>query len=167
MPPKVASVLFGADAPNKTEATLGGILGGVCYAIATLFMDLGLLANIAEVSQRQVPSLYLANQISPLFGVIFSVILLAGIYTTAVPMLWAVCSKFAPEGTRKFRFIAVQMTLVALVLGLLPFGTLVNLIYPLAGYMGLAILFCILLRTFHRGSIEELRIKYNGQYRSN
>ena len=47
-----------------------------------------------EVSAYEVPVLYLAQQVSPIVGLLFAIVLLAEIYNTAVPMVWTVANQF-------------------------------------------------------------------------
>lgn len=68
---------------------------------AVLFMNTALLLRVDEIAQYAVPTLQLAKDISPVLGGVFSVVLLCGIFSTAAPMMWTVCSKLAPVGTKK------------------------------------------------------------------
>lgn len=142
----VFSAGIGSSANSGKEAFAGGMLGGILFGLAVLCMDLGLLANLTRVYDKQVPSLVLASDISPVIGVIFSVVVICGIYTTAVPMLWTVSSQFAQEGTKKFGIVALVLSLLAFVLGLTDFSVLVNSIYPVSGYVGVLLMLVILLR---------------------
>ncbi len=140
----VFSAGIGASANNKKEAFAGGLLGGVLFGLALLCMNLGLLTHITEVYDKQVPSLVLANNLSNGVGIIFSIIIICGIYTTAVPMLWAVTSQFAHEKTKKFTIVALILTAVGFLLGLTNFSTLVGTIYPASGYIGIILLLSVM-----------------------
>ena len=104
---------------------------GVVLMTAVLFMNAALLLRVDEIAQFAVPTLRLAKDISPVLGALFSVVLLCGIFSTAAPMMWTVCSKLAPVGTKKSIIIAAVLTAAAFGLGQLPFGTLVGFIYPI------------------------------------
>lgn len=131
------SCSIGKSANSAKEAALGGTLGGILFGAGVLALDLGLMANIQDIYSAEVPTLVLADRLSPIFGVVFSIIICCGIYTTTVPMLWSVVRTFAEEGTKKFVLIALLVSAVGLFLGMTNFKTLVNIIYPLSGYMGL------------------------------
>lgn len=136
----------GSTARNKSNCIWGGILGGAVFMIAAMFLNIGLLSDIQNVYVKEIPTLYMADAISPIVGTMFSIMLIAGIYTTAVPLLWSVCSSFAKENTRKFKLIAVGCSIVGFIGGRLPFATLVNFIYPISGAMGLLVIIGIILR---------------------
>lgn len=146
---------MGASANSKKDAVYGGVLGGATLIIALMVMNLGILSNIGEVYNKEIPALHLADQVLPIMGVFFSIILIAGIYTTAVPMLWSVCNRFAEDNTHEFRIWAIGLTIAAFIGGLLPFGKLVGIIYPLTGYMGAVLIAGIFYRQFiNKGPIE-------------
>lgn len=135
----VVTFLFtlGKTAREEKEAVAGGVLGGVLLIGAILCTNLAFLANLEEVAGLSIPTLYLADRISPVIGVIFSVVLLCGIFGTAAPKLWAVCEKFTKEGTLKSKFIALGLIAVAYAAGQLPFETLIGWICPVTGFFGI------------------------------
>ncbi len=139
---------IGASANSKKEAFAGGALGGIFLGLAILCMSTGLLVNISEVAAKEVPTLVLADKISPILGIVFSIIIICGIYTTAVPLLWSVSSALAAEKTKKFVLITVVLSAVALVLGMTDFRTLVNTIYPYSGYVGIILMVIIAYRAY-------------------
>ncbi len=141
---------IGKSANSGKEALLSGVLGGTLFGLCILFMNLGLLSNIQEVFDKAVPTLVLAERIGHILGLIFSVIICCGIYTTTVPMLWGVCRQFAEDKTKKFIVVAVILSAVGLVLGMTDFKVLVNVIYPFSGYMGLVLFIFMLYREFSK-----------------
>ena len=69
----------------------------------------------------------------------------AGIYTTAVPLLYNPCGRFAKEGTSQFKILTVALGVIGLIVGLfLPFRVLVNIIYVLNGYVGAVLILFML-----------------------
>lgn len=137
---------MGSEARGRREAKWGGLIGGFCLIGAATVMSSGLLANITAVYDKQVPNMALAGSTSQVFAWFFSAILFCGIYTTAAPMLWSVCNRLALDGTRKFKLIAVILTVLAYFGARLPFNQLVGTIYPYTGYLGLAFIICLLYR---------------------
>ncbi|MFA5577446.1 MAG: hypothetical protein WCZ27_10160 [Tissierellaceae bacterium] len=129
-----------STATSKKNAFYGGIFGGVSFIIAVLIMNFGLLANISNVYSLEIPSLYVADQISPIFGKIFSVMLILGIYTTAVPMMFTACNRVSDdESSNLFKIVAIVTAVIGFFGGQLSFSTMVGIIYPISGYVGLII----------------------------
>ena len=89
----------------------------------------------------------MAKKVFPVYGSIFAAVIFLGIYTTVTPLMWTICRRFANEHTLRFRLLAISLTLVCWFGGnLLPFGELINLIYPSIGYVGLILMFCLIYR---------------------
>ncbi|HSQ88360.1 hypothetical protein [Romboutsia sp.] len=136
----------GATAKNKKSCIWGGILGGVIFMIAAITLNLGIMSDIQNIYIKEIPTLYMADKIGPIIGMIFSLMLIAGIYTTAVPLLWSVCTSFAEEKSSKFTIIAIACTVLGFIGGRLPFSMLVNFIYPLSGLFGIIIIGAIFIK---------------------
>lgn len=146
--PGMASFLpaVGASTGSDRDILASSLLGPGLYIGAMVLVVLALLASIGSVYQAQVPIMALASNVLPVYGAVFAVIIFLGIYTTVTPLLWTVCERFADETTPSYRVLVVVLTLVGLVGGTtLPFGQLVNLIYPTVGYAGLLFLCCAIV----------------------
>ncbi|MGL4877699.1 YkvI family membrane protein, partial [Paraclostridium dentum] len=123
----------GSSLKYKESCKLGGIIGGVAFIGAAMFINIAFLSDIESVYKLDIPTLYLAKNVSLIVANIFTIILVAEIYTTAAPLLWNVCSSLAKEKTLKFNVIALICTILGIVGGSLPFATLVNIMYPISG----------------------------------
>lgn len=132
---------IGGETESYDEAKNGAALGAIGFSVAVIIVALGLLACVEDVVGSQIPSLYLASNISPVLASIFSVIIVAGIFTTAVPLLWSVSARFTEDRSPKFRTLTVILALIGLVVGIwLPFDKLVNVVYVINGYVGIGLL---------------------------
>lgn len=143
--------LMGNAANDLKEVKRGAVLGAFGFSLAMLVIALGLMANIELVAGSMVPTLTLAASIHPFFATVFSVIVLAGIYTTAVPLLWQVAARFTDGKSTMFKLTTVVLTAVGVFVGLkIPFDRLVNLIYVINGYVGIVLLLFMLYHTVKR-----------------
>ena len=88
------------------------------------------------------PTLFLANSISPLIGNLLSIILLAMIYNTCVGMFYAFTVRIIPQG-RFFHPSVVIVGAIGFGLSFAGFTTLVNTVYPIMGYVGFILLAAI------------------------
>lgn len=146
---------LGKTVPTHREARTGGLAGGVIFSLACIIVGMGLLANIERVAGMQIPMLVLASDIAPFVASLISLMILAGIYTTAIPLLWTVTSRFFPDGTRKYKFLTIILALVGTVIGLwLPFDQMVNIVYVLNGYVGAVLLAIMVVVTIYRAMIK-------------
>lgn len=136
---------------SKKDLNYGIVGGTLAVCIAILLVSFAQISNIntgengVYVWNAAIPNLILATKIWKPFSSIFAIVVFAGIYTTAVPLLYNPVACFAKEGTNKFRILTIVLALVGLVVGLfVPFKVLVNVIYVLNGYVG-AILIVFML----------------------
>lgn len=149
-----ASFTAALGANNKKKEVLYGVYGGavaVCVAILLVMfaqianINTGALSGGTFVWNADIPNLILAERIWKPFASIFAVVVFAGIYTTAVPLLYNPCARFAKEGTKQFKMLTVALGVVGLIVGLfLPFRVLVNIIYVLNGYVGAVLILFML-----------------------
>ena len=137
---------MGAGANSRKEAKLGAIVGSVMLMVAGIMLLLSQLSYTGEIDKLKVPNLLLAELMTPTFGLIFSIILLGEIYSTAAPMLWVTCNKISKEGSLLNKILIVALTAGAYFGGQLPFEMLVGTIYPYMGYIGIFFFICILIR---------------------
>jgi len=138
---------IGKTLKSEQECTKSGALGSGAFAGTAILLSCGMSAYLPQLFDKSVPTVLMADFLIPGVGVVFSVIMLAGIYTTAVPMLWSVCNKLVTDDkSRKFRIMAVAFAALSYFGGSLPFATLINIIYPYMGYFGIAVLACIVLK---------------------
>lgn len=149
----------GGIASSAREAKWGALLGGVMFIAAGLLMNLALLCYIDDVAALEVPTLFLSDLISPVVSVIFAIILLDEIYSTAAPMMWTAVNRFVPDGTIRNRIAhAVAAVIVlAVVLSPLSYSQLLGIIYPYTGYIGIVFIACVIVR-----QCIELRNKRKG-----
>jgi uncharacterized membrane protein YkvI len=139
---------LGRTAHSRREAASGGLLGGIVFSTACMVVGLGLLANIARVNGTEIPMLVLADDLSPVLASGISVMILAGIYTTAIPLLWTVSSRFFADRTPRFKYLTLALAAAGTVIGLLlPFSQMVNVVYVINGYVGILLLVLMLART--------------------
>lgn len=165
-----ASFTAALGAHNKKKELQYGIYGGtaaVCVAIVLIMLSQ--VANIntpalsgagVHVWNADIPNLILAEHIWKPFATIFAVVVFAGIYTTAVPLLYNPCARFAREGTKRFKVLTVVLGVIGLLVGLfLPFRVLVNVIYVLNGYVGAVLILFMLWKNIRDTIIKRKKKK--------
>lgn len=142
-----AAFMSELGAKNKlAEVNTGVIASIICIAAAAILCSLALICTASESCVEPIPALVMANNIHPIFGSIYAIIVFAGIYTTSVPLLWTGISKLAPEGTPKYRALVVIGGIVGcLIACFVPYQGLVNFIYGTLGYVGFILVFFMVI----------------------
>jgi len=145
------SASVGKQAEDFKEARKGQIAGATGFSIAVLIMAFAIILSIGKLYDSQIPALILAGDISPKLGIIFSITIILGIYTSAVPLLWTPVARFFKEGTREFKISAVLIGAAGIVVGLLfDFNILVKYVYVINGYLGIVLLGIMIYKFFKR-----------------
>jgi uncharacterized membrane protein YkvI len=143
----MALVMGGAE-KNKRTATIGGLLGGLGIGILIVFNHYAIFSNISMVAEYEMPILKIADDISPVFGIIYSIILFGMIFNTAVSMFFSLGSRFMPNGTPAFRRFSIITILAAFALSFVGFTKLVSLFYPIIGYLGFFLIIVLIIAPF-------------------
>ena len=143
---------LGGQLQSGRESRTAGAAGAFAFGVTAILLQFGMLACLEDVYDQEVPTIHMADFLWPGAGLVFSLVMLAGVYTTAVPALWSACTRLSGgERNRRFRISAVVLALAGNLCGNLPFAKLVNLIYPYIGYCGMAVFLCILIHSLrHR-----------------
>lgn len=119
---------------------------------------LGIIGHASEAAGADIPALILAKQISPFVAELFAIVICAGIYTSAVPLLWTGVRKFAAEGTVKYKILISIAGLAGCVVAcFVPYKGLINVLYGINGYLG-AILVLFML-------VYDIRTRMSGRSR--
>lgn len=124
----------GKNAEIFEEAKKGQLLGALGFSLGTAIMSLAIFLSIGKLHDSQIPSLILASEISPWLANIFSILIMLGIYTTAVPLLWNVTARFFKEGSKNFKLATIILGAIGIFIGLiLQFDKLVKYVYVING----------------------------------
>lgn len=137
---------MGKNMQGKLPWQSAGI-GCLFFTASAAVVSLAILASLQDVYARGIPTVFLAEQIYSKLGLVFTLVMFLGIFTSAAPMLWTACHRLCKdEKSPRFRLVAVALVAFACLGGMLPFGKLVNLLYPYMGYLSLIPFFAVLLR---------------------
>jgi len=132
---------------NVLVARSAGIVGGLTLGICILFITIAIFSNLAEVASYQIPFLEIAKQINYTSGLLFSILLLAAVYTTAVSNLYGMGIRFFDAGSAKFRLMVFVVIIAAVLASMFPFNQLVGTVYPALGVLGLVVMACAFYKT--------------------
>ncbi|MEH6943913.1 YkvI family membrane protein [Bacillus sp. JJ722] len=156
-------IVMGGTFTNKKEAGWGGVLGGIGLGVLLFLINLGMLSDMPGIQGVDMPTLFLANEISPILGNILSIVLLGMVYNTAVGMLYAFTARFAPIETKTFKASVVVIGILAFLASFVGFITLVGTVYPVTGYIGFIVIIAVIISWFRSrkqvGALKEESVK--------
>lgn len=138
-----AAFLAEIGSNNKLKiVNCGMILSSVVIFGAASMSCIALIGHVDLIASADIPALILADQISPYVAQAFAIIICAGIYTSAVPLLWTSVRKVAKEGTKKYKVITVIGGIMGCAIAcFIPYKGLINVLYGLNGYLGFILMF--------------------------
>lgn len=137
-----AAFLAEIGANNKLKTVnCGMLISSVFIFGAASVCCIALIGHIDQVASADIPALVLANQISPYIAQAFAIIICAGIYTSAVPLLWTGVRKITKEGTLKYKIITLVGGIAGCAIAcFIPYKGLINILYGLNGYLGFVLM---------------------------
>ena len=147
---------LGVKAKDKKVIRNGAILGGLGLGLGSIMIYLALSGNIAEVEGLEVPMIYIAGKISSIVQIIYTVVLIAEVYTTAVGSLYGFVSRFIAieKSPAKGRLLVIGSTIAALLTSQFGFSNLVKYLYPIVGYGGIILLISLLYIKFKNKTVR-------------
>lgn len=134
---------LGYEARKRSNLKWGAIFGGAGLGISAFMILMALLMMMPMVSKFQIPMLYIAGRFSSTLKLIYSFILLAEIYTTAVADLYGFSARLTDTKSTNYKICAIIVGGFSLILSQFGFSKLVHYMYPVAGYAGIILLVSI------------------------
>lgn len=156
------SLVIGGSHANSKDALVGGIAGGVLYLVLLMMAAVLLYLEYPAIGDADVPMLALFASLSDWMPWVMVFIIYAMIYNTAIAMLYALGRRLSADRPQRYRPVFIGVTLLAFAVSFAGFGSLMSVVYPLIGWVGMAMVAVLLgwwLR--HRGEVaEEMRLRY-------
>ncbi|KWS72893.1 YkvI family membrane protein [Pseudomonas amygdali] len=143
-------IILGGQASTKKAAQKGSLIGGAGFLSLLILIAAALLAQVQNVSTVEMPMVHLAFDISPALGILTSVVIFAMLLHTAVGFLYAVTSRIAIQGSRRFKLSALGLALAGFAGSQVGFVTLIGTVYPFFGYVGFALMLAVIAHRFTR-----------------
>lgn len=149
--PAAVLASLGRFVPHSV-GVVSGLAGGIGLGLTIGIVTIALLAYMPEVASYQIPTLFLAGQITRGMHRGLGFLIWLAIVTTAIADAHGIASRLSALDSKKYRFIGTGVTLAALPFASHDFDFLVRTLYPLFGYLGLvlvvALTFVPVLRIF-------------------
>ncbi len=155
------SIVIGGDHANPREAFVGGLTGGALYMVLMTMAAVALFAGFETAGEAEVPMLALFAGMNDWAPWVMVVVIYVMVYNSAIGMLYALGKRLSGKRFRFYPVFAV-CTLAAFAVSFVGFDTLMTYVYPVIGYIGMAMIAVLVLWWFtHRDRIdEEIRVRY-------
>lgn len=141
---------LGAEIGDRRALVAGALAGGLALGVLGAGIKLALSAHMPEVGHYEVPLLFLAR-LHPLpVQWLYTLVLWAEIYTTAIACAYGFATRAAAALRGHYRGVVVMVTAMALLGSGFGFSTLLAVLYPLFGAVTLVVLLGLTLAAFRR-----------------
>lgn len=142
---------------SKKQVSIAAVLGNVLFIAGITLIASSIFCDYKVIGTKLVPSLYMAQSISKILGWIYLCIIFLGIYSSATPLFFTLCSSFFTEKTKKYNIFTVVIiacsTFCAI---LLPFDVLFNLVFGAYGYLGIVFILFMIYKQVKEKKIQNI-----------
>jgi uncharacterized membrane protein YkvI len=108
---------------------------------------LAILAGAPAVAGYEIPMLIVAGRISPVARLIYTLVLVAEVYTTAIGSLYGLVSRLVSANSPRFKPLTLLVATAAFFAGRLGFSKIVSTVYPAMGIASLIFLASLVFYT--------------------
>ena len=155
--------VLGGSVLRIDVARKAGSLGGALIALVIAADAVTLFLNMDRIWDVGVPTLEIARRIHPAFALLYTLIIFALIYNTVFSLFYSTARRFSGGSDQRMRVILTGVTATGYANSLMGFKKLVGGMYPIIGYLGIALLVVLAIAWLHhRASVireENLRRK--------
>lgn len=137
------TIVIGGNFLDSKEVGYGGIMGGLCFLFLLAVLVGGLYISIGPVTEAEMPTLEMITQIHPWLGIPMAIAIYGMIYNTSIGMFYAFAKRLTRSKPQNFYKVYCISVLIGFVLSFIGFGNLIGWVYPILGYMGIAMM-CII-----------------------
>lgn len=131
--------IMGSESARQSIVRRGAIYGGILITLLMLLINFGILSIMPAAYDVALPTMQMANNLSPWIGTAYSVIIILLIFNSVVGFLYPFLTRFTKPKSGKYKLLLVGALVLGYLATYIGFVELVNIIYPLFGYVGLTI----------------------------
>lgn len=141
-------IVMGGDMFNPKEAGVGGLVGGLMFGTLLVIATMALFLKLPSVADSPMPTLALVDSMHPTLGLLAAIVIYGMIYNTAVGMYYALSKRAAGVRKSYFKPALFGTVLIGFALSFVGFESLVGNLFPIIGYVGIALTALIIIGWF-------------------
>lgn len=121
---------------NKKQITLISIISTIIIILLSVIIFLLLVRIDVDISKIEMPAVYVVSNMGKTLKLIYAFIILGSIFTTSIS-LGTSFLKNTIKNEKSYTQIAAIMCITSVIVSKIGFSNLINLLYPIFGYLGL------------------------------
>lgn len=138
--------IMGSEASRHAIARRGAIYGGLIIMLLMILVNVGVLSIIPTANEVPLPAMTMAENMAPWLGTVYSVIIILLIFNSVVGLMYPFLTRFTVAYSGKYKIMMIVSLIAAFIISNVGFVELVNIVYPILGYIGLAISVALFIR---------------------
>lgn len=128
--------------------TVSSLCGIILAILAISIFGLLLKINI-DINQIELPTVYVASMMGKSYKILYGIIILVSIYTSAISAGYGFLEKYQ-KNQKQYKKIAIYICIIAFLVANIGFTTLVNILYPICGMLGLIQIILIIKKAWKK-----------------
>ena len=121
---------------SKKQITFISIISTIIIIILSVIIFLLLVRIDVDISKIEMPAAYVVSNMSKFFKFIYAFIILGSIFTTSISLGTSFLQNVV-RNEKSYTQIAIIMCITSILISKIGFSNLINLLYPVFGYLGL------------------------------
>lgn len=130
---------------NRKTAIKGGVMGGLGLGILSIFIILPILILFNEVKDLEIPMLEVSNYVIKNGGLMYSFLIWIAMFTTSVSNSFGFLTRICDIININNKLASVIFCLATIPIAKLGFANLVNIFYPIFGYISSTLLIIFII----------------------
>jgi uncharacterized membrane protein YkvI len=131
---------------TRKTAVMGGVIGGLSLCAMAFIINTVIILFYPEVGLKEFPVLYIIEKYSRHLTNFYTFILWLAMFTSAVTSGYCFVDRISSKFSLNFKLVTVATCIIVVPLSSLGFSKLISVIYPIFGYIGLFMMFAVLLQ---------------------
>lgn len=130
---------------SKRQINLISIVSSIIIAIMSILIFLLLTKVDVDIGKLEMPAVYVVSNMFYILKYLYGFVILGSIFTTTISLGMSFLQNTS-KNKKSYSHIALIMCITSVVVSKIGFSNLVNLLYPLFGYLGLLQIYKILIK---------------------
>ena len=149
------NVSMGKSCRNMKTCVASAICSAAFYVIGIFTVLFTMLLNLDYIAsiKASVPMLAAVANVIPILELPYTIIVLIGVFTTIAGYLWTVGRRCGEDKSLRQRVVVIVVAAIGTTVGsLIPLDQLVNILFPIMGYIGIVIFILLVVTDIRKGS---------------
>ncbi len=133
---------------NKKQATIIGMISALIILIMSVLIFLLLTKVDVNIEKLEMPVVYVVSNMLKILEYVYGFIILGSIFTTTISLGVSFLQNTS-KNKKSYTQIAIIMCITSVIVSKIGFSNLVNMLYPIFGYLGILQIYKILTKKYN------------------